>query len=408
MVRCKGGIASMMKVKRISIEKVFIYIELFLIIFQSGSVYAATDHETVLFNVTRLMMMVIPMFMVLSFGINKVKQILLLFLGLQLATLVNLFLFPEGFLTLEYKLLLFLIFYLLIGYCHRRNINLAKYLYHVLLVIIMITLLIYIPVELLKLDISYSFFQGPDSFVVYRNYFNIFFSFSTKTIPRISGFFWEPGAYEIYINLAFFLYIMLKKNNKIQLFIIISSIIFCQSTMGWLIGIFLFGYLLLSGGWYNKHSKLFLILFTSIFVLVIAVIVFVMKRADTNVLGDSYYVRILDILHSLKVLSKNLLFGVGYGNTNVFMDVSNTIRGSSNGFLSWFYMTGLSGMVIVLYPFVRNSIRTYKEKKSYIWWIFTSIVVAFNFGEPFYNLPMMVFILAIAYFELLNPTQKQV
>lgn len=385
------------------IKKFVIYTELFLIIFQSGSVYAATDHETTLFYVTRLLMIVLPIMIVLINGMYKLKQAIMLFAGLQLAALVNLLLYPAEFIILEYKLILLILFYLLFAYCHQHNLNIMEHMYKLLFFIVVITLLIYIPVGIFKLDIPYTIFEGADSSIAYRNYFGIYFTYSTKMIPRISGFFWEPGVYEIYLNLLLFLYIVLKKRSKLQLFIVLISIILCQSTLGWIIGLVLVGYKIINGKWYNKHSKAILIATISLAVLCIAGSVFVAKKVETNIIGDSYYMRMLDIYSAFKTFAQNPVFGVGYGNVNAFTTISNTLKGSSNGFLSWLYMTGAFGMLVVLYPFIINSVKYQKLTKSLEWWLFTVIVILFNIGEPFYNLPLMAFILAIAYYQLLNP-----
>lgn len=380
-----------------------IYLELFLIIFQSGSVYAATDHETMLFQITRLLMLILPLLTVVFRGIYNSRQVIMLFVLLQFTSLVNLFLYPVEFIVLEYKLILVIIFFLLIAYCFQHNYNLIRYLYNILLLIVVITLMIYIPVELLKLNAPFSLFKGSDSTVIYKNYFGFFFTYSTKKIPRISGFFWEPGVYEIYLNLTLYFYIILHKKNKIHLFVILSSIILCQSTLGWIIGLMLVGYLVIYGKNYNKQTKNFILLFIAVGVLIASGTIFVIKRLETNVIGDSYYMRILDIISALKVFAKSPLIGVGYGNVNAFIAVANTMKGSSNGFLSWLYMTGILGMTIVMYPFIKNSIICYKLYKKFDWWLFTVLIILFNFGEPFYNLPMMAFLLSIAFYKLLNP-----
>ena len=101
---------------------------------------------------------------------------------------------------------------------------------------------------------------------IYAGHFNIYFRWETTTeifgfkILRCSGFCWESGQYQIYLNYVL-MYLLFfdegrEKHKIIRVIIIIAAIITTASTMGYIIAL-----LLLSGAVLNLRSKIkFLIL----------------------------------------------------------------------------------------------------------------------------------------------------
>lgn len=112
--------------------------------------------------------------------------------------------------------------------------------------------------------------------------------------------------------------------------------------------------------------------------------------------------RFSDISNGLSIFFKYPFTGVGFGNETEFMELDIHGRGSSNGLISYAYMTGIIGLVIALYPFFRNiRISSYKLRQ----WIWTIMILIFNSTEPIYNLPVMAYILAVEYVTAFKKTR---
>lgn len=378
------------------------YIGIFSIIYQSGSVPAAFSMNTITFQITRVLIIAIPILFLLKYLKYLSKRSLLIIMFLQILGLINLVLYPTGFIKFEYKFILFVLFFLCIKTGIIRKYNFYSKFYNLLFIIISISLLFYFLVGILRVDVPYT--TIPDH-LEFKNYFNLYYAYSIKFIPRLSGYFWEPGAYEVYLNLELFLYILLKKDNKIQLAIILMSIVFCQSAMGYLNCIILLSYKIVNSSWYNRKfnvkSKMAVMMF--IVAAILLAYVFLTKKAETNVEGDSYFVRMTDLRASIDIFIHNPIFGIGFGNVDEFLKYQGvTVSGSSNGFLTWAYYTGFVGLTCVLFPFIYDFLLEIKYKHKFNYFIFTIIFILMNFSEPFYNLPLMAFIVAQAYGSMVS------
>ena len=154
-----------------------------------------------------------------------VFSILVIAFILEGLAIVSFTLFRDSAGTLQYKIFIFLLFLFAFYTIERSHIDLERILFRVLVFIAFVTIIMYFTIELLKIPLPYTIFSKGQSFV-YRNYFNLFYSYSYSSIPRLCGLFWEPGVYQIYLNLALFLYYKLNIKNKIQLSILCINILF--------------------------------------------------------------------------------------------------------------------------------------------------------------------------------------
>ena len=85
-----------------------------------------------------------------------------------------------------------------------------------LVALAIITLLFYFLAEIIKFPMSYFVVYSGNSYRYY-NYYEIFFTYHyNQVLPRLSGLFWEPGVYQIYLNWALFLYIYNYNRQPIQ------------------------------------------------------------------------------------------------------------------------------------------------------------------------------------------------
>ena len=121
------------------------------------------------------------------------------------------------------------------------------------------------------------------------------------------------------------------------------------------------------------------------------------KKAETNNTWDSYAMRADDLVTAFRLFLKRPIIGYGFYNTSVFTEVSFYHGGNSNGLLTMMYTTGLLGVAFFVYPFIRNIIATSKKIDRRIEMTFFFFVIAINFTEPIYALPIMMFILAREY-----------
>lgn len=390
------------------ISKFLIYIEILLIIYQSGTVQAAINANTVSFIVLRIAQILI----VTAIGIkglmnyNALNTTIISTVLLEALAFLNWVLYPNAIFQLQYRIVLIVLFYGMVRYCTIRNIDILEIFYNIIFVIAFYTIIFYIIIGFLKIRMPYSMMHIPGG-VYYKNYFNLFYSYSIKTIPRICGLFWEPGVYQIYLNLGLFCYLKLEKKNLFQLSVLISNILFTQSTTGYMIATILCGVIIIRSKYFSRNSKIILKLMVPIFSVVLVLLVYSIKKLTTNISGDSYNVRIMDISNSLKLFMKSPLVGLGFYNTNEFMRLNDFKRGNSNGLLTWLYTTGIIGMVFALYPFFYNIKKSSDKKERLDNIIFLVYALMINLSEPIYNLAIMTFVMAFEYFNAFNKKKKR-
>lgn len=380
-------------------KSILLYLFIFSLIYQSGSVRAALLGEGILFQVTRALMLVVPIMMMLN-GLNN-KEIILAFVFFSIGIFfvgINYFLFPDGVFRLIYKIVILILSMGIYSTLIRKNIDIEGYIYKTIIVIAGIGLVLYVGIELMKLPIPYSILYLGNSYR-YRNYFELFFSYHyNEVIPRFSGLFWEPGAYQIYLNIALFLYVFGRRENKIELGILIISIIFCRSTIGYCITAMLLAIQISQSCFFNKRVKrIILVLGTLVALVAASFIVYQKVEATVGYAEGSASLRFADIVNGLSVFLNHPIIGTGFGNESEFIMLDMFSRGSSNGLLSYAYMTGIVGLLFAFFPFISNLLH-YREKKRQIVWIV--IIILVNFSEPIYDLPIMAFLLGIEYMKM--------
>ncbi len=387
---------------KFSLSKLLVYIEFFLIIYQSGTVQAAINSEDILFIALRIVQLTIALILAIkgftrkNVFFNAVKLLIIL----EAFALINFFNFSQSAAALQYRIFLFLIFFGMIGYCKKR-IDILEVFYNILVFIAAITMIMYVIVGLMNVPLDYSIMHIPGG-VYYKNYYNIFYSYSEKTIPRICGLFWEPGVYQIYLNLGLFIYVVKNKKQILEFLLLIMSVLFTQSTTGYMIAAIICGVHFTRSKWFAKKSKIVINFIMSVAVLTIIALSYIQKKLETNFIGDSYSLRIGDIFLSLSLFAQQPFFGTGFYNTAAFTMLDQFGRGNSNGLLTWLYTTGIVGMFLAAFPYFYNIMHT-NDKVIKTNRILLLIVVAMiNLTEPIYNLALMIFIEAYVYYLALN------
>ena len=159
---------------------------------------------------------------------------------------------------------------------------------------------------------------------------------------RSSGIFWEPGAFQVFINLAlFFELFVFEKVNKNRLTIYFISLLFTFSTTGYIACFWLLlGYVLFERKRISKRNKFLSIIVISIFLLLFIIfpdtplgkIVF---GKLTDLSTGTTMVRFAGIIVNLLILKDNILFGIGMDRmTDVFLSTSliPSVRSFLGGF----------------------------------------------------------------------------
>lgn len=381
------------------------YFEVFLIIYQSGTVQAAINAKSTSFIVLRVFQLLIASFFCIKGFAHKnqfSKATMILFILENLA-LINYFLYPNSVLELQYRIFLLIIFYGMIEYFNQR-VDILKIFYDIIIIIALITMGMYVIVGLLRLPLPYSIMHIPGG-VYYKNYFNIFYTYSEKTIPRICGLFWEPGVYQIYLNMALFIYLAREKKEKGKLLLLLISILFTQSTTGYMLAAIICGAIFIRNNLFTKDSKMAIKIIIPLSVLMFVAFAYISKRQETNIVGDSYNLRIRDIFNSLSLFIEHPILGTGFYNTSEFARLDEFGRGNSNGLFTWLYTTGIVGMLFAIIPFLNNIYHSKDKihKTNHI--VLFIFVLVINLSEPIYNLAFMVLILAYAYYMAMNKVE---
>lgn len=129
---------------------------------------------------------------------------------------------------------------------------------------------------------------------------------------RNSGLFWEPGAYQIFINLAFYFQILNRSNSIKNIIIFGITILTCSSTMGIAVyALLLIVYIIEN----NLLNLKILIIFTSLIIVGISLNKDHIKKFEV---GSNQHAstksRYMDILLDKSLMENNLILGIGYSN----------------------------------------------------------------------------------------------
>lgn len=163
---------------------------------------------------------------------------------------------------------------------------------------------------------------------------------------RNPGMFWEPGAFQCYINLAI-LFLVFDKSNNIQhktssYIIFIIALVSTQSTTGYIIMglVILYAVLTLKIKIKNKIVRVLLI-----FISILSVIYFINNDVVSDKFNEdnsSYLVRNNDLKQSLNMIKDSPIFGVGYLSDKQYSEQKlKNIEKNSNGILIFIIQFGL-------------------------------------------------------------------
>lgn len=166
-------------------------------------------------------------------------------------------------------------------------------------------------------------------------------------MSRNQGIFWEPGAYQVFLNLGIFLTLFMnKKLMKWRLVILTATLLTTMSTSGYMICALLYLAYVIRNGKREQISRMLLSLF-----LFVPLAVFI---AQSGVITDkfqdgnaSFDRRSLDTSSNLELMIEKPLLGWGFQNNEILME-RYSIPDSSNSLLTFGYQFGLPMLLILM------------------------------------------------------------
>lgn len=171
-------------------------------------------------------------------------------------------------------------------------------------------------------------------------------------VTRNSGIFWEPGAFQIFVNLGYYFSILINKISKKLFFIFLITQITIASSTGVLV------FILLTGLAYLKYKnmnntlnkiKIFLVAILFFIVLnALSILNKIVEKFDENSSSFmSFASRRNDFILDVHMFYDNILMGIGYGNLAFREKIGLEYFGVSE-YLSEFQPTGADGIALFL------------------------------------------------------------
>lgn len=397
--------------RKFGVQYIILYLCAFFIVYESGSLPSIKSINDLFIDKGLLFLF---LGIIAIFSLKKLKNWNKIFAWCMLFTvfiiinsIVSLRTTPE----LIYRLFIFLLIYLLLLYTNEKKISFDMIICKSIVFFAISSLMIYIIVHLFNIQIPYTEFYLADKGVRFLNYFGLYYEQGYSNMQfglnlyRMTGPFWEPGVYQIFLNYALFRYIMLQSKNKLVIFILLIDIFFTMSAAGWICAICILSMRVFISDKISKKYKIILSFFIIVVSFFLLNFIIASKFSETYANKSSAYIRVNDFILSVQLFFENMLFGVGFHNTEVFEMrnfYNNTgMLGSSNGLMTICYTTGLCGLTFILFPFINNIKKSNKNKKI-IKLFFFIIILFFNFVEPVYYFPFMIYILANEYMNALE------
>lgn len=282
------------------------------------------------------------------------------------------------------------------------KINIFQYFEHIVRALTIINLVLYILCSLLKI-ISPLNIVSNDLLAYYTNYYYLYFeipfavvNIGPVTIQRNTGIFWEPGVWQLYVNIALLIYLLKNEKKKIYVILLYSAaIVTTFSTTGLILymGIILYMELVYKKSLLKKTFAAILgagAFFVSVQLLI--------SKIDNYT--ASFVYRMSDFYNSFKVLRQSFLVGCGLNNDKLFMIYSEG-RGNTNGVLAWLCYTGIIGAVIILFPLLKNWIAIRKKDERFFFFFVIILLLIINMSEPIFTFAFNIAVISLLYSEIL-------
>ena len=254
-----------------------------------------------------------------------------------------------------------------------QGYDMMYWLYKVIFFLAVVFLVFYIVFDIFfpKAGLSYYYKMDTGTFI-YSGHYNIYFRWATSTeifgfkILRCSGFCWEPGQYQIYLNYALMYLLFFDEGRErckiLKIIVITIAIISTASTMGYIIAVALFAGIILN---LNSKVKYFILIIIS-FIAVLLIFRLINEKQETSTF--SYTTRASEFEYLSDVLFINGPFGKGLYSENIV-----------NALLCFVWDYGYIAIgicvLLVFYIFNNNAFFLNNKHKVFfiIWFLFSLI-----------------------------------
>lgn len=240
--------------------------------------------------------------------------------------------------------------------------------------------------------------------ILFLNVQNKAFGFETN-LPRNYGIYWEPGMYQIYLNMILIYYLIIEGKIKKSVFIILN-ILTTFSITGYLVcGLIIFMFSILNKKGKVKKAIIFLVLLI-MFGLVCPIM---LEIWNEKMKTPSYEVRNNDFHYALKLAYNQCFIGIGlnYEKFRNFYYINEGVsRGNTNGLIAIVLHFGIIGIVFYFVGFccfIKNLEKSFSiNLKFMLLFIIVSLM-----NEPIQLHEFTIFILGMGYSYFLNRNIKQ-
>lgn len=399
----------LLKINTKKLRLALLYIVAFFVVYESGSIPSIVSLSDLFIDKILLLFFI---FIVVCLSIKKtniIKSIVHWMLIFIILCILNSIKSLDTTFILLYRLLLFLTLYLVLSYSKTYRIDFDGIICRIIFIISIISLFIYILVHILVIPIPSNFFYLNDKGLKYFSYFWIYFdqgypnSQFGLNLFRMTGPFWEPGVFQIFLNYALYRFIFRKRVNILAVSVLILDIILTMSAAGFVCAISIVVFKITTLNKFTNKSKLIISFFIVLFAISLITFVIISKFSETYENKSSAFIRFNDFILATKIFIENPILGIGFNNTKPF-ELSNMYNGTqflgnSNGFMTIAYTTGIIGLAFIILPFIKNINNSYRQTKKYKIF-YTFMILFFNIVEPVYYFPFMLYILAKSYHSM--------
>lgn len=394
----------MLKIK-FRIKDIIEYLTILFMIVLTGSARVSVADSGALFHALSLILLILLIVDITDCFCKIPQKSVYLFAGLILATyyLISVLNYSETWKGLLLRVVWF--FFIFIFTIKHRNTpkQIWDKLYIWIYIITLIAIVFFVAINFLNIQLPFEYIEHENIKTYYRSFFNVFCTADRYhrsnvfgiSFYRLQSFFWEPGIFAIYLNIALaYLTFYREKKSIFQLACFVFCMIFTLSTTGIIIAGFLVAIYIIKNFKVIKNQKILIAIPLFITAGLAGIAVWIEKMTRTNVENGSFYIRMNDLIIGLGLILEKPILGFGYKSYDRFLMLSD--QGNSNGIVIWGFTMGLVGLFFVFAPFIYVMVKAPKRDRK-LEVLYFILYVLFNMTEPLLMSPLMLFFLAFEY-----------
>lgn len=250
------------------------------------------------------------------------------------------------------------------------------------------------------------FFRGqllerPDG-TMFFNFYYIHITWFESMIPRNTGLFWEPGAFQAYISLALILYLQKEDARFFEFVLFTIATITTFSTTGYIVYALIFIFVLPKSTLYKKNKKWFTTLTVTLGFLLFSFSAFLIgdesstfgKLSAGKDESHTTYVRYYSVVTPIKAFITNPILGLGYSGLQKFSE--HDLQGQVTcTFINYFGMFGVFYGALMARGYYRLAKKLFKYKMLSL--IGLGLFFMITFSENMIRMPIFIVLPLLAY-----------